>query len=126
MKNLADSIYIAFEQTLFHPNSLLLELVHRLDGFVVLRLHVVDLPLNNLSGDVAGLGVVEQHVVRQLVLISLTDTKRIDDHLVVLQELHIIESPESGGILVLFTARHSEIFAFYFIGQACDVVLAQR
>ena len=107
MKHFADSIDVASQQTLFHHHRLLFELVHRLDGLVVLCLHIVYLTLYDLGGDMAGLGVIEQQVMSQLVLVPLTNTKRVDDHFVVLKELHVVEPSESGGILVLFAARHT-------------------
>ena len=60
----------------------------------------------------------------QFVDILLADTQGIDNDVFAV-ELHIVESAEGGGVLVLLATSEAKVYSLDFICQACNVVLAE-
>ena len=99
--------------------------MHGLDRGAVVAEDVLLLLLDDFRRHAAFGGIVQQQVVLQLVDILPLDAQRIDDHAVVV-ELHVVESSESGGVLVLLASGHAQLVALDPIGPLRDVVTSER
>ena len=125
IKNLADLVQAAAQQSFFHTLRLFFQLMHSLDRFALFVYHIFALLLDDAGGFAAGGSIIEEEIVFEFKKIALFDAQRVDDHAVVFIKFHEVHTAECGRILVLFATGEIEVAAFDFVGIMSDIVFTQ-
>ena len=114
-ENIREAIYVSFQNGQFHILGTLFYLMHSFNSIALSTRGILFLFLNNSSTTTRLTGKEQQHTGFQFINNPALNLKWIDDHHIVLQKFHVIESSESCRILILFTTREIQVLAFYLV-----------
>jgi hypothetical protein len=126
IEDLAQLHEVSLEERLLHGDRFVLEFVGRLELRRSPRGNVAGLALDDVGGIARNARVEQDDRSLQFVQRRVLDSQRIDDDPSGGPELHDVETAECRGVLVLTAARLAVVIALDLVGEARDVVLAER